>query len=69
MHDSAGAEHNEREQTPTKPVGSERAHRRAVMRGSAVYNWRQTPLVTRGKNGEIKRNKVTYTTPGYLFYD
>jgi hypothetical protein len=39
------------------------------MRGSGVYNWRQNPIITRGKNGTITRNKVTYATPGYLFYD
>lgn len=40
-----------------------------IMRGSTVYNWRQTPIITRAKDGTIKRNKVTYTTPGFLFYD
>ena len=40
-----------------------------VMRGSAVYNWRLGPIITRGKDGTIERNKVTYTTPGFLFYD
>ncbi len=40
-----------------------------VMRGSAVYNWRLNPIITRGKDGTITRNKVTYTTPGFLFYD
>jgi hypothetical protein len=40
-----------------------------IMRGSAVYNWRQNPLIKRGKDGVIKRNNVTYTTPDFLFYD
>jgi len=40
-----------------------------VMRGSAVYNWRQNPIIDRDKNGKIKRNKVIYQTPGFLFYD
>ena len=40
-----------------------------IMRGSAVYNWRLNPIITRGKDGTIKRNKVTYVTPGFLFYD
>ncbi|HCO92630.1 MAG TPA: hypothetical protein DIU00_01545 [Phycisphaerales bacterium] len=40
-----------------------------VMRGSAVYNWRQNPIIDRDKNGKIKRNKVIYHTPGFLFYD
>jgi hypothetical protein len=40
-----------------------------VMRGSAIYNWRQNPIITRGKDGTIKRNKVIYTTPGFPFYD
>ena len=40
-----------------------------VMRGSAVYNWQRSPVITRSKDGTIKRNKVTYTTPGFLFYD
>ena len=37
-HGSAAAEHNEREQTPTRPVGGERARRCAVMRGGAAAN-------------------------------
>ena len=40
-----------------------------LMRGSAVYNWRQNPIITRGKDGTITRNKVIYVTPGYPFYD
>jgi poly(3-hydroxybutyrate) depolymerase len=40
-----------------------------IMRGSAVYNWREAPIITRGKDGMITRNKVTYVTPGHLFYD
>ena len=40
-----------------------------VMRGSAVYNWRQKPIIDRDDNGKIKRNKVIYQTPGFLFYD
>jgi len=40
-----------------------------VMRGSTVYNWRQNPIIDRDKNGKIKRNKVIYQTPGFLFYD
>jgi len=40
-----------------------------IMRGSAVYHWRPNPLIKRGKDGVIKRNNVTYTTPGFLFYD
>lgn len=41
----------------------------AVMRGSAVYNWRESPIITRGKDGMITRNQVTYVTPGHPFYD
>lgn len=40
-----------------------------IMRGSAVYNWRLGPIITRNEDGLIKRNKVTYTTPGLFFYD
>jgi len=40
-----------------------------VMRGSAVYNWRQNRIIDRDKNGKIKRNRVIYQTPGFLFYD
>jgi len=40
-----------------------------VMRGSAVYNWQRNPIINRDKNGKIKRNKVIYQTPGFLFYD
>jgi len=40
-----------------------------IMRGSTIYNWRQTPVITRDKNGKIQRNRVTYQTPGFLFYD
>jgi hypothetical protein len=40
-----------------------------IMRGSAVYNWRMKPAIMRGIDGTIKRNKVTYTTLGFLFYD
>ncbi len=40
-----------------------------IMRGSAVYNWRLTPAITRHEDGSITRNKVSYTTPGFLFYD
>lgn len=40
-----------------------------IMRGGAVYNWRLGPVITRHKDGSITRNKVTYATPGYPFYD
>ena len=40
-----------------------------IMRGSAVCNWWRNPVITRGRDGSIKRNKVTSTTPGFLFYD
>ncbi len=40
-----------------------------IMRGSTVYNWRLNPIITRAKDGTITRNNVTYTTPGYPFYD
>ncbi len=41
----------------------------SIMRGSAVYNWRQNPIINRDKNAKVTRNPVTYTTPGFLFYD
>ena len=37
------------------------------MKISTIYNWRQGPIVTRGKDGKIKRNKVTYRTRGFPF--
>ena len=40
-----------------------------IMRGSAVCNWRRNPVITCSRDGSIKRNKVTSTTPGFLFYD
>ncbi len=40
-----------------------------IMRGSTIYNWHETPVITRDKNGKIKRNKLIYQTPGFLFYD
>ena len=40
-----------------------------IMRGSAVYNWQENPIITRHKNGTVERNKVIYTTPGFPFYD
>lgn len=40
-----------------------------IMRGSAVCNWWRNPVITRGRDGSIKRNKATSTTPGFLFYD
>jgi hypothetical protein len=38
-------------------------------RGSGIYNWRLVPVITRHEDGTVTRNKVTYTTPGYPFYD
>jgi hypothetical protein len=39
-----------------------------IMRASTVYNWRETPVITRDKKGKIKRNKVTYHTKGFKFH-
>jgi len=38
-----------------------------VMRASTVYNWREGPILTRGKDGTIRRNKVIYQTKGLPF--
>ena len=38
-----------------------------IMRASTVYNWRETPVITRNKKGKIKRNKVIYHTKGFKF--
>jgi len=35
-----------------------------VMRGSAVYNWRLKPILTRGKDGTITRNQISYQSLG-----
>ena len=40
-----------------------------IMNGCAVYNWREGPIITRGKDGTITRNKVIYTKPGYSIMD
>jgi len=39
-----------------------------IMRASTVYNWRETPVITRDKSGKIKHNKVIYNTKGFKFY-
>ena len=39
-----------------------------IMRASTVYNWRETPVITRDKKGKIKRNKVIYNTKGFEFH-
>ena len=39
-----------------------------IMRGSTVHNWRENPVITRDKNGKIKRNKVIYNTKGFKFH-
>jgi len=38
-----------------------------IMRVSTVYNWREGPIITRGKEGKISRNKVIYQTKGFPF--
>jgi hypothetical protein len=38
-----------------------------IMRGSTVYNWRENPVITRHKDGTIRRNKVIYQTKGFPF--
>jgi len=38
-----------------------------IMRASTVYNWREAPILTRGKDGSIRRNKVIYQTKGFPF--
>ena len=38
-----------------------------IMRASSIYNWRETPVITRDKKGKIKRNKVIYHTKGFEF--
>ena len=38
-----------------------------VMRTSTVYNWREGPILTRRKDGSIRRNKVVYQTKGFPF--
>ncbi len=38
-----------------------------VMRASTVYNWRAGPILSRGKDGSIRRNPVTYQTKGFPF--
>jgi len=38
-----------------------------IMRASTVYNWREGPIITRGKDGTIRRNKVIYQTKGFPF--
>ena len=37
------------------------------MRASTVYNWREGPIITRGNDGTIRRNKVIYQTKGFPF--
>lgn len=39
-----------------------------IMRVSTVYNWRENPIITRQKNGRIKRNKVIYQKKGSNFH-
>lgn len=38
-----------------------------LMRVSTVYNWREGPILTRGENGWVRRNKVIYQTKGFPF--
>ncbi len=38
-----------------------------IMRVSTVYNWREGPILTRGADGTIRRNKVIYQTKGFPF--
>ena len=38
-----------------------------IMRVSTVYNWREGPILTRKKDGTIRRNKVIYQTKGFPF--
>jgi len=38
-----------------------------IMRVSTVYNWREGPIITRSKDGTIRRNKVIHQTKGFPF--
>ena len=38
-----------------------------IMRVSTVYNWRENPIITRQKDGKIKKNKVIYQKKGTKF--
>jgi hypothetical protein len=38
-----------------------------IMRTSTVYNWREGPIITRDKDGTIRRTKVVYQTTGFPF--
>jgi len=37
------------------------------MKISTIYNWREGPMITRGKDGRVKVNKVIYQTKGFPF--
>jgi len=37
------------------------------MKISTIYNWREEPIITRIKDGKIRRNKVTYQTKNFPF--
>jgi len=38
-----------------------------VMRCRTVYNWRRRPILTRDRNGTVRRNTVVYQTEGFPF--
>ena len=38
-----------------------------LWRASTIYNWRETPVITRGANGKVTVNRVTYQTRGFPF--
>jgi len=39
-----------------------------IHRTSVIYNWREAPIITRNRNGTIKRNNVVYHTRGFKFH-
>jgi len=39
-----------------------------IHRASVIYNWRETPIITRNTDGTITRNEVIYHTRGFEFH-
>jgi len=39
-----------------------------IHRSSVIYNWRETPIITRNDDGTLTRNNVIYHTKGLKFY-
>ena len=39
-----------------------------IHRASTIYNWRETPVITRERHGTTTRNDVIYHTRGFTFH-